>query len=131
MKLLLPEPESGDVDAFIRDAEFAAGSRLLATESRSAIARRLHHLKAPAAVVESSRARCRDWLRAVFFVELDAELANDAGAVAERHLLRALDAIQLASALRLARAAEGVVVATFDGDLRKACRAESLAIFPA
>lgn len=95
------------------------------------IARRLRHLKVPVADVESARARCRDWLRTVLFVELDAELANDAGAVAERHLLRGLDAIQLASALRLARSADDVVVATFDRELSQACRAESLAVFPA
>ena len=131
MKLVLPEPESGVIDGLVREAAFTAGSRVLATESRSAIARRLHRVKAPPAAVESSRALCHDWLRTIFFVELDGELANDAGALAERHLLRSLDAIQLASALRLARSADDVVMATLDGDLRKACRAESLPVFPA
>lgn len=131
MKLFLPEPESGEVDLFIRSAAFAAGSRVLATESRSAIARRLSRMNAPTAVVERSRARCRDWLRTVLFVELDAELASDAGALAERHLLRSLDAIHLASALRLTRSADDVVLGTFDLALRDAARAESLAVFPA
>lgn len=130
-KLLVPEPGSDEVRSLVHDALAVAGSRILVAESRAALARSLRHDRAPALVVESSRAQCGEWLRTLMFVELDAQLAMDAGSLAERYFLHGMDAIQLASALRLSRAGEEVVVAAFDRDLREACKAESLAVFPA
>lgn len=112
-------------------ATVVAGSRIIVAESRAAIARALRHDRAPAETVESASVQCGELLRTLLFVELDADLVADAGMLAERHLLHGMDAIQLASALRLSRSGEDLVMATFDGDLRKACQAESLAVFPA
>lgn len=63
---------------------------------------------------------------AVFALDTDAVTARLAGSLAGRHGLRGMDAIHLASALRVATG--GPVVVSWDADLRRAAGAEGLAV---
>jgi len=62
----------------------------------------------------------------VTLLEVDDLVARTAGSVAVRHGLRGMDAIHLASALTVAAARP--VVVTWDAELRRAARAEGLAV---
>lgn len=77
---------------------------------------------------EAERAR-RDWMAGCDVVELDRDLAEQAARVALASGLRAMDAIHLASALRLS--VEGIVFATWDARLHRAARAHGLPTLPA
>ena len=66
-----------------------------------------------------------EW-QAVTLVDVNGQVAHAAGSVAIRHGLRGMDAIHLASALIFAAARP--VVVTWDVDLRRAARAEGLAV---
>ncbi len=61
-------------------------------------------------------------------VEIVDALVRRAGALAERHALRAYDAIQLAAALELARAGADVQFACFDERLNRSAGREGLAL---
>jgi predicted nucleic acid-binding protein len=61
-------------------------------------------------------------------VEIDQQLVEHAAALALRRDLRSLDALHLAAALVLPR--EDLVLATWDGRLHAAARAEGLALLP-
>lgn len=71
----------------------------------------------------------RDWAVGCDVIELDHCLAEHAARVAPASGLRAMDAIHLASALRLS--VEGVVFATWDTRLHRAARAHRLRTLPA
>jgi uncharacterized protein len=58
---------------------------------------------------------------------VDAQLARDAGDLAERFALRGYDAVHLASALS---AGGPVTLVTWDGDLRSAAEQNGCAIAP-
>jgi predicted nucleic acid-binding protein len=63
-------------------------------------------------------------------IRLDGRLARSAGALADRHGLRALDAIHLASALSIATPADQTTFVTFDRRLAEAAIAEGLTVLP-
>ena len=65
----------------------------------------------------------------IALIELEATVGLLAGAVAERHRLRAGDAVHLASAL--AQGDRRLVVASWDGELRRGALESGLAVFPA
>lgn len=92
-------------------------------EVRSAVARRLPHR-------DSARVRrlvARRW-QEIADLAVDDELVRSAGDAAERYRLRALDAVHLAAARRLA---EGdFVLATWDRELARAAREAGLAVAP-
>jgi len=132
VKLLVRETGSADVLAAAHDAAALAAARLLEIESRSFIGRSL-----AARLLDRRGARVlRDdlaaWLRGFAVVAFDDDLVTTACDAAERHALRGMDAIHLASALRLAEVSEmPVVLATYDEELRAAASRERLGIFPA
>jgi predicted nucleic acid-binding protein len=107
-------------------------SRLTIVEVRSALARRKReraissdeHVFALGALRTHSLTQYR-------FIEFDASVANLAGDLLEHHPLRAYDAVQLASALIVARALTGTGMAaptflTADDRLLDVARAEGL-----
>lgn len=131
VKLLVQETGSDDVLAAARDAAALAAARLLEIESRSFIGRGL----AARLIDRRTARRLRDdlaaWLQGFAVVELDDAVAMSAGDVAERHALRGVDAIHLASAVRLATVSPmPLVVATYDSELRAAAAREHLGLFP-
>lgn len=131
VKLLIRETGSTQVVGVARDAGVLAAARLLEIESRSFIGRR-----SAARLIDARGARLlRDdlatWLAGFAVVELDDVVASSAGDVAERHALRGMDAVHLASALRLAAVSTApVVLASYDSELRDAATREHLGLFP-
>jgi len=99
VKLYVEEPGAGDVRRRVREADVVTTSRIAYPEARAALARR----RREGGITEAELRRAvtdldRD-LRAIAVVELSAAVARTAGLLAERHRLRGLDAIHLASAL--------------------------------
>jgi predicted nucleic acid-binding protein len=76
------------------------------------------------------RRELEEFWSAVVGVEVSRELIEDAARLAERHTLRAYDAVHLASAL-LVGGAEGIALSCWDKELRAAAGREGLALEPA
>jgi predicted nucleic acid-binding protein len=132
--LLILEPSSQNMRALIHhDAEVVA-SFITAVEVSSAVWRRLHNGKLGAAehaaAEEQFAALSNNWweeneLRRIIDLALD---------LLRRHPLRAADAIQLASAIAIVKAARikpsSLPFVTLDGDLADAARAEGFPVLP-
>jgi predicted nucleic acid-binding protein len=110
------------------EASERATSVITYAESRSAIAR----IGGAASETRRGRTALDALWPQLIRVPADETLALEAGALAERHRLRGMDALQLASALRYAAgvAPETVVFASWDRDQRAAARAEGLELLP-
>jgi predicted nucleic acid-binding protein len=127
IKLYVDEVESQRVREQCRLAQVVATARLAYVEARAALARvkREHRIK-PHDLRRAVDDFDRDW-DSYFVVELTGALSQAAGELAERHALRAYDAVHLASALRLkARSEQAVALLCFDKRLQKAATAEGL-----
>lgn len=132
VKLLVHETGSDDVLAAAEGAVALAAARLLEIESRSFIGRGLAARLIDRRAARTLRDDLAAWLQGIAVVELDDVVAQSAGDAAERHALRGMDAIHLASALRLATVSQTpVVLATYDSELRTAAVHEHLKLFPA
>jgi predicted nucleic acid-binding protein len=100
--LLVAEPGSAGAAALWSQAERLVSVRLVYVEARAALAQahRMGRLT-PSRLRQAVRgleAACSQ----LDFVEVDPELVDAAGSLAEQHQLRGYDAVHLASALRLA-----------------------------
>ncbi|WP_217178858.1 type II toxin-antitoxin system VapC family toxin [Streptomyces sp. AC495_CC817] len=110
-KLLIDEAESDAVaDLFAQGAEFVS-SRLLAVELAAIVDRRLIAPQDVQQVIDR-----------VALVSLDDDIAD--AAVTLRSGLRTLDALHLATALRLGAAVDGIL--TFDLELRARAHSHGL-----
>jgi len=129
VKLLVEEDGSKIVERAVRDADVVAALVLTYVEARAALARmRAGGRLEPGDHGVSVRELDRVW-EAIAKVPVDAALVTGAAALADRHLLRAYDAMQLAGALELA-GAQQPGFACWDGDLRAAALDEGLALAP-
>lgn len=110
-------------------ADAVATSNLAYVETISALAR-MHAGKRLTTVNHRSKRRefGRFW-SSVAGVEVSLELIERGGDLAERHALRAYDAIHLASAL-LVREAEEVAFSCWDKELRAAAIGENFELKP-
>jgi predicted nucleic acid-binding protein len=132
LKLYLDEVGSALVRERTRDARRLATSALAYVEARSALARRR---RAGDIVPGEHRAIQRqldaDWGRLISLEVTDAVL-KEATRVADRHVLRAYDAIHLGSAILL-RASLGaaVVLGSWDDELDAAGRREGFDVIRA
>lgn len=122
------EAGSEAVHRLASEAQLVAASRLLHVETRAFLARREADGTLPAADLAEARSRFERWLRRLYVIEIDASLADEAGQLAERRLLRGMDAIHLASAALVARTSGDVVFATYDDRLRRAAIAETMEV---
>ena len=112
-------------------AGLSATARLSAVEVASALARRCREGAFPATERDRALAALEDDLSALRVVELSTSVVDEARVLLVRHLLRAGDAIQLASALLLRRElAEPVTFAAYDDRLKFAARVEGLTVVP-
>lgn len=129
MKLLVREEGSEAAARLWEGADSLVGSRLLHVEGYAALAaaRRAGHLSRGA--LERAETELESRLAEIVLVELRPRLAQAAGLLAGRHRLGALDAIHLASAI--GRSDSGLVVATWDRELRRAAGEAGLATAPA
>jgi hypothetical protein len=129
LKQYLEEPGADRVETLVKAADTTATSLITYAEGRSGLARAVRGARLDAAGYETARhAFEQDW--GGFLVrEVDASTVRFAGSLAEKHFLRGLDAIQLASALSLQEALdEPVTFLASDGRLMSAAAAEGLSI---
>lgn len=127
VKRYVLEAGSDLVRASIVADPYVATTIVTAVEVRAALAAasRSGRITNLAAVVSAAR---RDWL-AYIVVNVDTQLIERAAQAAEQHALRGYDAVQLASALAMARAAGSTVrFGTFDLALRRAAVADGLTL---
>lgn len=128
MKLVLHERES-DVTAalWVEDADLYA-SLLGYAELRAAVSQAGRAGRVAPGHAPEARSRVEAVWGQVSSVDVDDALVRSAGDLAERHRLRAADAIHLASAIRV-RAA-GTALVSFDHRLREAAAAEGFDVLP-
>ncbi len=123
VKLYVEEPGSDEAFAAIGDAGALVASRVLYTEVGAAIPRRLTANHAAVALTAWERL----WTD-FDVVEVDAHIATHALSLAQYHGLGTLDAIHLASALRVPAAP--MRFATWDKTLAEAAHAVGLRTIP-
>ena len=109
IKLYVEEDGSASVRELRASEDLAASSVILLIELRSALARMLNSRLDEQSYLRAKRRFESDWPY-VGNVPLDDVIISLAAELAERHRLRALDAIHLASALTLSRGEEVVLV---------------------
>jgi len=127
VKRYVREPGTATVAAFVRRRRPLAASRLAAVEVPAALWRRCRERDVDAERVRTILARFGHDLGEMTLVEVRPGLVDDAQRLVGVHPLRAYDAVQLASALRLHR--EAGLPTTFvcaDGPLATAAGAEGL-----
>lgn len=129
VKLLVDEDGSDDAAALWDAAHTLVCTRVAYAEVRAALAaaHRDGRLNSP-----QLRSAKRSWERfwdAMRVIELDPDLDEPSGRLAEAHALSGFDAIHLASALLLGL--HDVVVATWDARLWQAASAMGYAMLPA
>jgi hypothetical protein len=123
------EEGTEDARALWASADSLTSSRVLHVEGYAALAaaRRARRLSDRALARVKSDFESR--LEEIDLVELRQPVARHAGELAERHRLRALDAIHLASAL--GRSDPELVFASWDRELRRAAAEAGLGTAPA
>jgi len=129
VKLYVQESKSRETKQLAETAEVLATSRIAYVEARAAFARK-HRDRGLTTARHRSVVRCldQDW-DSYFVVDIPDSLAKMAGALAERHALRALDAIHLASAVVIHdKAGRDLTFYCFDARLSAAARDEGLRI---
>lgn len=129
VKLYVDEAGSSDVRRLVDEAEAVAIARIGYVEAKSAFARAVYGGRLV-------RRRYRemledfeqDWSRCLV-VEMTEQVLRRAGRLAEKHRLRAYDAVHLAAAMEIRdRIASPFALAGFDEDLNRAARAERLSL---
>jgi predicted nucleic acid-binding protein len=126
VKLYVEEDGSEAVAAALDGAEAACTVRVSYAEARAAFARhRRDGALAAADLRRLVRALDDDW-STYQIVDVSDGLVRRAGALCERHALRAFDALQLAAALELRRGGLAPEFACFDAKLVRAARRERL-----
>jgi predicted nucleic acid-binding protein len=121
VKLYVEEAGSASVRRLVADASRIAVSVLAYPEARSAFARRRREGALTASGLRAARAAFeQDWTRMVRLAVTE-DVYRAAGSLAERHGLRALDGLQLASFLSLRRRlpARKATFSTFDRRLER------------
>ena len=128
VKMVVPEAGTEFVRRAWNRASERAASMLGYTDLRAATAAARRAGRIPAADLPHVPGHIEHLWSRLAIVSLDERLVRDAGALAERHGLRALDAIHLASAQRIASGPTAFVA--FDARLREAAAAEGLIVLP-
>jgi predicted nucleic acid-binding protein len=129
VKFYVEEPGSRVVRALLERAQVVSTSRVAYVEMRAGLARKLRQGE----LREEEYKRIlsdfeKDW-KDYFVIEVSEGVANLGGELVEKHPLRALDALHLASALFLReRVRSDVFFSSFDERLNEAAQAEGLAV---
>ncbi len=124
VKLVIDEPGSLEVLGLWRQASTLASTRLIYAEARAALAQASRQGRVTADELRSSVRNFDHLYGRLLLVELDEELVQRAGDLAEIHGLRGYDAVHLASAETLA--AQDRVLVTADFALSRAAEAEGI-----
>jgi len=129
VKLYVKEPGSQAVRALLEKAQVVCTSRVAYVEMRAGLARKLRQGE----LSEEEYGHVlsdfeKDW-KDYFVIEFFESVAKMGGELVEKHPLRSLDALHLASALFLReRARSDVFFSSLDGRLNEAAQAEGLAV---
>ncbi|MCA1726111.1 MAG: type II toxin-antitoxin system VapC family toxin [Actinobacteria bacterium] len=127
VKMLVDEPGSEIALAVFEGPDELTTSRVTYPEARAALAAAVRDRRLPDQDGPDAKRGLRVIMESSSVVELDEELADQAGELAERFELRGFDAIHLAAAI--ASAADGL--ATWDGDLAQAASAAGMRVLGA
>lgn len=130
VKLLVAEPGSVALRASWRALGDHYASVVGYVEIRGSVARAARYRRVAPADVPDLRRRLEVVWRRIVTVAVEPGLVRDAGELAERHALSALDAIHLASALTLVGGSGRPAFVTFDRRLREAAAAEGFRVLP-
>lgn len=126
VKLYVEEPRSADVAHCVETAPRVATVLVTYAEARATFARLRRDRRISATELRRLVADLdADWRR-LTVVDLPELLVRRAGHLAERHALRAYDAIQLGAALKLRDTGMNVTFGCFDDQLALAARRERL-----
>lgn len=123
--LLVDEPGTAAAGAAWDDAERVVSVRLAYAEARAALAQAARLGRFSPAQHRGSVAALEVLVQQIELVDIDDELVRTAGDLAERHALRAYDAVHLGAALTVSD--ERFVFVTGDRALLSAASAEGLA----
>jgi predicted nucleic acid-binding protein len=129
-KLLIDEGDSDIAGDLWAAAESAFASVVGYAEIRGSISRALRGGRITPDGYPTARLALERVWGSVVEIRLDGALPRLAGSLADRHGLRALDAIQLASALSIATPEDRPTLVTFDRRLAEAALAEGLTVLP-
>ena len=129
VKLVLDERESDDTAASWVEIDEPYASLVEYVELRAALAAAQRAGRQLRSGMTGTEAAMRETWEEVTPVYFDEAVARTAGALAERHQLRALDAIHLASALLVA-GSDRFAFLSFDVRLRAAAAAEGFVVLP-
>ncbi|MGH2556688.1 MAG: type II toxin-antitoxin system VapC family toxin [Actinomycetota bacterium] len=129
LKLMLNEEGAEQAATLWASADVVVAGRLAYPEARAALAAAVRGGRLSAPGHNNAVGQLQRRWRQLHVVDLDQDLAEAAGDLAERHALRGYDAVHLASALAVGR--RETLLATWDTDLATAARDAGLAVFPA
>jgi len=132
VSLHLQEPGRADtIGQLIGAADAVSCSLISYVEVRRALARARQVRPRRLTAAQYARALAefhRDWPR-YLRVAVNERLAHSAAALADKHLIKSLDALQLASAVTLRdRVADSLLFSSWDDQLNSAAAAEGLAL---
>jgi len=124
--LLIGEPSSATCARIWNEAARSVSSRLLYPEARAALARAERMKRITKRQHSSAVTELETIITEIDHVELTAELARNAGELAQAHQLRGYDAVHLAAAVSALDAE--LVLVTGDSDLAGAARAQGMPV---
>jgi len=129
IKLYVGEEGSSGVKEFLASVDTPASSSILMVEMRGALARMLASSRIDSDEYGNAVARFEtDWEIAIK-IPVTASVLSMAASMAERRLLRALDAVHLASAMTLGRQQEEeLILSSWDKPLLDAAAAEGVRV---
>ncbi len=128
LKAFIAEEGTAEVRAWMQAADVHASSGITALEIASALARLSREGATKAAIAKAHagfEAAWKDFAQ----VEVD-EVLGQAARLVSKHPLRSLDAIHLASALRIQSSGHDIEFACSDDRLSAAARVEGLKVLP-
>jgi uncharacterized protein len=129
IKLFIEERGTADVQRALQAAEAVAVAEITYVEAHSALARMRAGKRLTRPMFQAKRSELDEFWSGVVVADVSTQVIHRAADLADRYVLRAYDAVQLAAAL-VVREADETGFACWDGELRRAARAEHLTLVP-
>ncbi len=129
VKLLVVEEGSDEAAATFASSEKAGTSVIAYAEARAALARAVAERGVSSREATGARRRLDRLWPDLLVTNVDSDISRRGGELAERHLLRGMDAIHLATALVLTET-DDVVFLSWDKRQRRGAGRERLAVLP-
>jgi len=129
IKLVMNQPGTLEMLGLRTGVTLLAASQIAYVELRAAVAAVHRDRRLRPAEYEHAKAGIESLWQSTSPLEVDASLLRHAGQLAEDHGLRGYDAVHLAALTRLGPAPE-CMLASWDGELRRAASALGYPLFP-